>query len=58
MAPENQYQRALDVGRPPEVKALFPKSKALIVSGGWLREVLFGQHTIILAANARNEFVI
>lgn len=59
MTPDKkQYQHALDVGRPPEVVKLFPKSQALIVSSGWLREALYGEHVIILAANARNELIV
>ncbi|RME22603.1 MAG: ketose-bisphosphate aldolase [Deltaproteobacteria bacterium] len=53
------YERALDIGRPPNVKRLFPNSRALIVSGKYVdRAMLEKGHAIALAANARNHFVI
>ena len=33
MAGSADFEKALQVGRPPNVKELFPNSKALIVSG-------------------------
>ena len=33
MAYAEDFERALQVGRPPNIKSLFPNSKALLVSG-------------------------
>ena len=33
MAYAEDFERALQVGRPPNVQALFPNSRALLVSG-------------------------
>ena len=33
MANTKDFEKALQVGRPPNIKKLFPNSKALIVSG-------------------------
>jgi len=53
------FQKALDLGRPPNIKALFPNSKALIVSGKFIdRAVLKKGRSICMAANGRNHFVI
>ncbi|MFW6139960.1 MAG: class II fructose-bisphosphate aldolase [Acidobacteriota bacterium] len=53
------YQKALEVGRPPNIKTLFPHSKALIVSGRFMdRAVLKKGQAICMAANGRNHFVI
>jgi fructose-bisphosphate aldolase, class II len=53
------FQAALEIGRPPNVKALFPHSKALIVSGRFIdRAMLKKGNAIAMAANGRNYFVI
>lgn len=53
------FKRALEIGRPPNVKKLFPNSKALIVSGKFVdRAMLKKGHAIAMAANGRNSFVI
>jgi len=53
------FQKALDLGRPPNIKTLFPNSKALIVSGKFIdRAVLKKGRSICMAANGRNHFVI
>jgi len=53
------YQKALEVGRPPNIQKLFPNSKALIVSGKYIdRAVLKKGHAISMAANGRNHLVI
>ena len=33
---QSDFKKALDVGRPPNIKSLFPNSKALIVSGKFM----------------------
>jgi fructose-bisphosphate aldolase, class II len=53
------FQAALDFGRPPNVKKLFPNSKALIVSGRYIdRAMLKKGGCMTIAANGRNAFVI
>ena len=54
-----EFQKALDLGRPPTIKKLFPNSKALLVSGKFIdRAVLKKGRSICMAANGRNHFVI
>jgi fructose-bisphosphate aldolase class II len=53
------FEKALQVGRPPNIRSLFPNSKALIVSGKVIdRAMLAKGHAITIAANGRNYFVI
>ena len=53
------FNRALQVGRPPNIKRLFPNSKALIVSGKVIdRAMLAKGEAMTMAANGRNNFVI
>src|SRR5512145_1186936 len=53
------YEKALQVGRPPTIRQLFPNSKALIVSGKVIdRAVAAKGKAIAMAANGRNYFVI
>jgi fructose/tagatose bisphosphate aldolase len=53
------YNKALEVGRPPNIQKLFPHSKALMVSGRYIdRAVLNKGQAISMAANGRNHFVI
>jgi len=62
--PENSvrpadFEKALAVGRPPNIAALFPNSKAMIVSGKYIdRAMLTKGNSIAMAANGRNHFVI
>lgn len=59
MAYAEDFERALQVGRPPTVKALFPNSKALIVSGKVVDRAMRAKgKAIAMAANGRNSFVI
>jgi len=60
MAPYSaDFEKALQVGRPPNIKKLFPNSKALIVSGKVIdRAMLAKGKAIAMAANGRNYFVI
>ena len=53
------FEKALQVGRPPNIRSLFPNSKALIVSGKVIdRAMLAKGHAITIAANGRNYLVI
>jgi fructose-bisphosphate aldolase class II len=53
------FEKALQVGRPPNIRSLFPNSKALIVSGKVIdRAMLAKGNAITIAANGRNYFVI
>jgi fructose-bisphosphate aldolase, class II len=53
------FNRALAVGRPPNVRKLFPNSKALIVSGKVVDRALRAKgQAMTIAANARSRLVI
>jgi len=53
------FQTALDVGRPPNIKKLFPHSKALIVSGKYIDQAMLKKgRCMTIAANGRNAFGI
>ncbi len=53
------FEKALQIGRPPNVVRCFPNSKALIVSGKFIdRAMLAKGGAIAMAANGRNNFVI
>jgi fructose-bisphosphate aldolase class II len=53
------FEKALQIGRPPNIVKLFPNSKALIVSGKVVdRAMLAKGKAIAMAANGRNYFVI
>ena len=53
------FEKALQVGRPPNIQALFPNSKALIVSGKVIDRAMIAKgKAITMAANGRNYFVI
>jgi fructose-bisphosphate aldolase class II len=59
MAYAEDFERALQVGRPPNVQALFPNSKALLVSGKAVDRAMRAKgNSIAMAANGRNTFVI
>jgi len=54
-----EFEKALEIGRPPNVKTLFPNSKALIVSGKYIdRAMLAKGKAMTMAANGRSCFVI
>jgi len=58
-AATSDFVKALEVGRPPNVKKLFPNSKALIVSGKVIDRAMKAKgHALALAGNGRNSFVI
>lgn len=53
------FERALDFGRPPNVKKLFPNSKALLVSGKYVDQAMLRKgQCMTIAANGRNSFVL
>lgn len=53
------FEKALETGRPPNVKTLFPNSKALIVSGKFIDRALRAKgKAMTIAANGRNLAVI
>jgi fructose/tagatose bisphosphate aldolase len=53
------FERAVEIGRPPNVAKLFPHSQALIVSGKVIdRAMLTKGKAMTIAANGRNHFVI
>ena len=53
------FQKALQVGRPPNIVKLFPNSKALLVSGKVIDRALMAKgRAMTMAANGRNGFVI
>ena len=55
----SDFVNALDLGRPPTIKKLFPNSKALLVSGKYIdRAMLIKGNCMTIAANGRNSFVI
>jgi fructose-bisphosphate aldolase class II len=53
------FEKALEIGRPPNVVKLFPHSQALLVSGKVIDRAMLGKgKAMTIAANARNHFVI
>ena len=55
----SDFETAIDLGRPPNVKKLFPNSKALLVSGKYIDQaMLIKGNCMTIAANGRNSFVI
>src|SRR5512138_582906 len=53
------FEKALQIGRPPNIRQLFPNSKALIVSGKVIDRAMRAKgKAITMAANGRNIFVI
>jgi fructose-bisphosphate aldolase class II len=55
----SDFNHALTVGRPPNIKALFPNSRALLVSGKFIDLAMLAKgNSICIAANGRNLFVI
>ena len=56
---KSDFEKALQIGRPPNIAKLFPNSKALIVSGKFIDIALLAKgNAITMAANGRNNFVI
>ncbi|MDX1778913.1 MAG: class II fructose-bisphosphate aldolase, partial [Thermodesulfobacteriota bacterium] len=55
----SEFEKALAVGRPPNVVKLFPNSKALLVSGKVIDRAMIAKgKAVTMAANGRNTFVI
>jgi len=55
----SDFEAAVDLGRPPNIKRLFPNSKALIVSGKYIDLAMLTKgQCMTIAANGRNSFVI
>ena len=53
------FEKALQIGRPPNIVKLFPHSRALIVSGKLIDLALLAKgKAITMAANGRSSFVI
>nr|WP_320011819.1 class II fructose-bisphosphate aldolase [uncultured Desulfobulbus sp.] len=53
------FEKALEVGRPPNIRSLFPSSRALLVSGKVIdRAMLAKGGAMTIAANGRNNLVI
>ena len=53
------FQKALEKGRPENIKRLFPNSHALIVSGKYIdRAMMQKGKSMTIAANGRNYFVL
>jgi fructose-bisphosphate aldolase class II len=58
-ANSTNFKKALSIGRPPNITALFPNSKALIVSGKYVDMAMLKKgKAIAIAANGRSHFVI
>jgi fructose/tagatose bisphosphate aldolase len=56
---EADYQQALSIGRPPNIQALFPNSRALLISGKYIDLAMLAKgNAICMAANGRSNFVI
>lgn len=56
--PGKDFNRALEIGRPPNVVKLFPNSRALIVSGKVIDRAMIAKgNAIAIAASVRNSFV-
>ena len=54
-----EFEKALAIGRPPNIAHLFPNSKALIVSGKVIDRAMIAKgKAMTIAANGRNQFVI
>ncbi|MBW2063984.1 MAG: class II fructose-bisphosphate aldolase [Deltaproteobacteria bacterium] len=54
-----EFEKALKIGRPPNIVKLFPNSKALLVSGKVIDRAMIAKgKAMTIAANARNHFII
>ena len=59
MCATNQFNKALEIGRPPNIRQLFPHSRALLVSGKVIDRALRAKGgAMTMAANGRNLFII
>jgi fructose-bisphosphate aldolase class II len=58
-AQSSAFEKALEIGRPPNVVKLFPNSRALLVSGKVIDRAMLGKgKAMTIAANARSHFAI
>ena len=56
--PASDFNKALQIGRPPNVVKLFPNSRALLVSGKVIDRAMIAKgNAIAIAASVRNSFV-
>ncbi|MDR0355588.1 MAG: class II fructose-bisphosphate aldolase [Deltaproteobacteria bacterium] len=54
-----EYEKLLEIGRPPNIASLFPNSKGLIVSGKFIDRALTAKgKAMTIAANGRNHLII
>jgi fructose-bisphosphate aldolase class II len=54
-----EYEKLLEIGRPPNIASLFPNSKALIVSGKFIDRALKAKgQAMTIAANGRSHLII
>ena len=59
MAYADDFEKALQAGRPPNIRSLFPNSRALLVSGKVVDRAMRAKgKAIAMAANGRNYFAI
>jgi len=59
MTSVSDFEKALQIGRPPNITRLFPNSRALIVSGKFIDKAMSQKgQAIAMAANGRNSLVI
>ena len=59
MASKKDFNKALEIGRPPNIQKLFPNSKALIISGKVIdRAMIKKGKAMTIAANGRNSIII
>ena len=59
MATNAEYDRLIDIGRPPNIKKRFPHSRALLVSGKVIDRAMTAKGgAMTIAANGRNSFII
>ena len=53
------FEKAVEIGRPPNIRSLFPNSRALLVSGKVIdRAMLAKGGAMTIAANGRNHLII
>ncbi len=56
---KERFEKAIQIGRPPNVQKLFPNSRALIVSGKVIDRALTAKgKAMTIAANARNHIIV
>jgi fructose/tagatose bisphosphate aldolase len=59
MTLQEGFQKLLEIGRPPNIKKLFPNSQGLLVSGKVIDRALIAKgKAMTIAANGRSNFVI